>query len=132
MVPNTSDDLPDPETPVNTVSRRLGISTLTSFRLFTRAPWTRIRSWLSAACWREAVMFAILSAIWTVHEEVRAGVAAAHEVVDARLHVADMGAAGEHGRRQPVGDHPAGREPRSAHGSLASRSTSLLPISFQP
>ena len=48
MVPNTSDDLPDPETPVNTVSRRLGISTLTSFRLFTRAPWTRIRSWLSA------------------------------------------------------------------------------------
>ena len=49
MVPNTSDDLPDPETPVNTVSRRLGISTLTSFRLFSRAPWTRIRSWLSAA-----------------------------------------------------------------------------------
>ena len=48
MVPNTSDDLPDPETPVNTVSRRLGISTLTSFRLFSRAPWTRIRSWLSA------------------------------------------------------------------------------------
>jgi hypothetical protein len=27
MVPNTSDDLPDPETPVNTVSRRFGIST---------------------------------------------------------------------------------------------------------
>src|SRR4051812_31632354 len=50
MVPNTSDDLPDPETPVNTVSRRLGISTLTSFRLFTRAPWTRIRSWRSAGC----------------------------------------------------------------------------------
>src|SRR5262245_48090157 len=49
MVPNTSDDLPEPETPVNTVSRRLGISTLTSFRLFTRAPWTRIRSWLSAS-----------------------------------------------------------------------------------
>src|SRR3712207_7861727 len=50
MVPNTSDDLPDPETPVNTVSRRLGISTLTSLRLFSRAPCTRIRSWLSAAC----------------------------------------------------------------------------------
>src|SRR5690349_13191780 len=50
MVPNTRDDLPDPETPVNTVSRRLGISTLTSLRLFSRAPWTRIRSWLSAAC----------------------------------------------------------------------------------
>src|SRR6266545_1970364 len=56
MVPNTSDDLPDPETPVNTVSRRLGISTLTSFRLFTRAPCTRIRSWLSAGCWLEEPM----------------------------------------------------------------------------
>src|SRR5437868_10695917 len=61
MVPNTSDDLPDPETPVNTVSRRLGISTLTSFRLFSRAPWTRIRSWLSAGCWLEEAMFAIMS-----------------------------------------------------------------------
>src|SRR5215510_1535918 len=50
MVPNTSDDLPEPETPVNTVSRRLGISTLTSFRLFSRAPRTRIRSWRSAGC----------------------------------------------------------------------------------
>src|SRR5262245_32411912 len=61
MVPNTSDDLPDPETPVNTVSRRLGISTLTSFRLFTRAPWTRIKSWLSAGWWLEEVMVGILS-----------------------------------------------------------------------
>jgi hypothetical protein len=43
MVPNTSDDLPEPETPVNTVSRRLGMSTFTSFRLFSRAPRTRIR-----------------------------------------------------------------------------------------
>src|SRR3954454_4077263 len=50
MVPNTSDDLPDPDTPVNTVSRRFGISRLTSFRLFSRAPWTRIRSWVSATC----------------------------------------------------------------------------------
>src|SRR5215208_6681345 len=50
MVPNTRELLPEPETPVNTVSRRFGISTLTSFRLFTRAPCTRIRSWLSAAC----------------------------------------------------------------------------------
>ena len=61
MVPNTSDDLPDPETPVKTVNRRFGISTLTSFRLFSRAPWTRIRSWLSAGCWLEEAMFAILS-----------------------------------------------------------------------
>src|SRR3954452_16677978 len=50
MVPKTSELLPDPETPVNTVSRRFGISTLTFLRLFTRAPCTRIRSWLSAAC----------------------------------------------------------------------------------
>src|SRR5262245_9973921 len=50
MVSNTSELLPEPETPVNTVSRRFGISMLTSLRLFTRAPCTRIRSWLSAAC----------------------------------------------------------------------------------
>ena len=50
MVPNTSELLPDPEMPVNTVSRRFGISTLMSLRLFTRAPTTRIRSWVSAAC----------------------------------------------------------------------------------
>src|SRR5688500_14859789 len=48
MVLNTSDDLPDPDTPVKTVSRRFGSSMLTSLRLFSRAPWTRIRSWLSA------------------------------------------------------------------------------------
>src|SRR5215210_8988769 len=50
MVPNTSELLPDPETPVNTVSRRFGSSTLTSLRLFSRAPCTRIRSWRSATC----------------------------------------------------------------------------------
>src|SRR5436190_18619931 len=50
MVPNTSELLPEPETPVNTVSRRFGSSTLMSLRLFTRAPCTRIRSWRSAAC----------------------------------------------------------------------------------
>src|SRR4051794_26928809 len=50
MVPNTRELLPEPETPVNTVNRRFGISTLTSLRLFTRAPCTRITSWL----WRPA------------------------------------------------------------------------------
>src|SRR3712207_4917793 len=50
IVSKTSELLPEPETPVNTVSRRFGISTLTSLRLFTRAPSTRIRSWLSAGC----------------------------------------------------------------------------------
>src|ERR1700722_16522111 len=42
IVPNTSELLPEPETPVNTVSARFGISTLTSLRLLTRAPTTRI------------------------------------------------------------------------------------------
>jgi len=41
----TRELFPDPDTPVNTVNRRLGISTLTSLRLFSRAPETRIRSW---------------------------------------------------------------------------------------
>ena len=44
IVANTSELLPEPETPVNTVSRRFGSSTLTSLRLFSRAPRTRIRS----------------------------------------------------------------------------------------
>src|ERR1035437_7850275 len=48
MVAKTSELLPEPETPVNTVSRRFGISMLMSLRLFTRAPCTRIRSWRSA------------------------------------------------------------------------------------
>ncbi len=48
IVPNTRELLPEPDTPVTTVSRRFGSSTLMSFRLFSRAPCTRIRSWLSA------------------------------------------------------------------------------------
>src|SRR5436305_4435087 len=50
IVPKTSELLPEPETPVNTVSRRFGISMLMSLRLFTRAPCTRITPWLSATC----------------------------------------------------------------------------------
>src|SRR5690349_24292641 len=49
IVSKTSELLPEPETPVNAVSRRFGISTLTSLRLFSRAPCTRIRSWRSGA-----------------------------------------------------------------------------------
>jgi hypothetical protein len=44
MVPKTSEDFPDPETPVKTVSRRLGMSTETAARLFSRAPRTSIMS----------------------------------------------------------------------------------------
>src|SRR3954453_12380082 len=61
IVPNTSELLPEPETPVNTVSRRLGISTLTSLRLFSRAPRTRIMSWPSAGCRAGERMSGILS-----------------------------------------------------------------------
>src|SRR3954451_4589189 len=53
IVPNTSELLPDPDTPVNAVSRRFGSSTLTSLRLLTRAPWTRMTSWPSAVCWAD-------------------------------------------------------------------------------
>src|SRR5690242_13948241 len=63
MVLNTRELLPEPETPVNTVRRRFGISMLTSLRLFSRAPCTRIRSWLSAACGAgdcESVLLAVV------------------------------------------------------------------------
>ena len=42
IVSNTSELLPEPETPVNTVRRRFGMSRLTSRRLFSRAPRTSI------------------------------------------------------------------------------------------
>src|ERR1044072_8683928 len=61
IVPNTSELLPEPETPVNTVSRRFGISMLTSLRLFTRAPCTRMRSWLSATCSGDCVSMRSIS-----------------------------------------------------------------------
>ena len=38
MVSNTNELFPEPETPVNTMSRRFGSSRLTSLRLFSRAP----------------------------------------------------------------------------------------------
>ena len=44
IVPNTSEDLPDPETPVKTVRARLGMSSETSRRLFSRAPRTSMWS----------------------------------------------------------------------------------------
>src|SRR4051812_31127625 len=37
------------------------MSTLTAFRLFSRAPWTRIRSWVSAGCRLAEVMLMIMS-----------------------------------------------------------------------
>src|SRR5205823_7333602 len=72
MVPNTSELLPEPETPVNTVSRRFGSSTLTSLRLFTRAPCTRIKSWVSATCSAgDCVSVLVLVAMLIVSPKVR-------------------------------------------------------------
>src|SRR5687768_10768136 len=79
MVPNTSELLPEPETPVNTVSRRFGISTLTSLRLLTRAPTTRITSWRSGASASRVpgvfVALAIRSALLLDSDHVPGGVA---------------------------------------------------------
>src|SRR5918995_3644811 len=69
IVPNTSELLPEPEMPVNTVRRRLGSSTLMSLRLFSRAPWTRIRSWLSAA-WSADDVVRVPDALLTVAPSV--------------------------------------------------------------
>src|SRR6266700_7958719 len=77
IVPNTKELLPEPETPVNTVSRRFGISMLMSLRLFTRAPCTRIRSWLSASCSAGAgvsVLVAMHSPVLKQPEDVAVGV----------------------------------------------------------
>ncbi|MNT95951.1 hypothetical protein D3C72_2379340 [compost metagenome] len=38
IVPKTREDLPEPETPVKTLILRLGISSETFLRLFSRAP----------------------------------------------------------------------------------------------
>jgi len=42
-VPKASDDLPDPEIPVNTTNEFLGTSTFTFLRLWSRAPRTRTK-----------------------------------------------------------------------------------------
>src|SRR5687767_7092290 len=46
MVSNTSDDFPDPDTPVNTVTFCLGMFSEISLRLFSRAPRTSM-NWRS-------------------------------------------------------------------------------------
>src|SRR3954466_11878659 len=48
IVPNAREDLPDPDTPVNTASALRGMATSMSRRLFSRAPRTRTQ-W-SGAC----------------------------------------------------------------------------------
>lgn len=56
MVSNTSDDLPEPDTPANTVKRRFGMETEISRRLFSFAPVTTIASWASASMLGVAVI----------------------------------------------------------------------------
>ncbi len=63
IVPNTSELLPEPDTPVNTVSRRFGSSTLTSLRLFSRAPRTRMTSWLSARSCPPSAVVALVAVV---------------------------------------------------------------------
>src|SRR5919205_83782 len=79
IVSNTSELLPEPDTPVNTVSRRLGISTLTSLRLFTRAPTTRMTSWLSARRAAGACVSVLVATSPSAHlldaDEVAGGIA---------------------------------------------------------
>src|SRR3954454_10484719 len=121
-VPKTSELLPEPEMPVNTVSRRFGISTLTSLRLLTRAPWTRISSWLSAAAAagaRLGVVVAISAALVDADEVPRGvadrAVADPVELVRGLLH--DLGPAGLHpleGAVEVGGGH--GEDPVGALG----------------
>src|SRR4051794_5160490 len=64
IVSKTSELFPEPETPVNTVSRRFGISIEMSLRLFSRAPCTRITPCLSATCCAVArELFALVALI---------------------------------------------------------------------
>src|SRR5690606_9229362 len=102
MVPNTSDDLPEPETPVNTVSRRFGSSTLTSFRLLTRAPWTRMRSCWSAGCRAADVSFGVIG-IDGGDERTCAAQASSARVVNPVAPGAERDVAG---RRCPAGRTP--------------------------
>src|SRR3984893_3949178 len=62
MVSKASEDLPEPDSPVNTASLSRGISTSMFFRLFSRAPLMIIAPWLEALCWRFALITSSISA----------------------------------------------------------------------
>ena len=65
MVSSTSELLPEPDTPVNTVIWCLGISSDTSFRLFSRAPRMMILSYfIGVNAWMSAKLATILF-MWT-------------------------------------------------------------------
>src|SRR6516225_9019463 len=62
MVSKASEDLPEPESPVNTTSLSRGISTSMFFRLCSRAPRMVMARWLCEACWRRAFRTSSISA----------------------------------------------------------------------
>ena len=108
IVPNTSELLPEPETPVNTVSRRFAISTLTSLRLFTRAPCTRIRSWLSASADARAFVAVVLALLIVSPSVGRAAVGVAEALgYRYRVHMGEAVRAGRCRRSRADGSTDA-------------------------
>src|SRR6185437_9651443 len=64
MVSNASEDLPEPDRPVNTTKRSRGISRSTFFRLCSRAPrMVMARLAEPALFWRLALMISSISAV---------------------------------------------------------------------
>src|SRR5664279_5358578 len=61
MVSKASEDLPEPDSPVNTTSLSRGISTSTFLRLCSRAPRIVIAR-VAALCWRFALITSSISA----------------------------------------------------------------------
>src|SRR6186997_299818 len=116
IVLKTSELLPEPETPVNTVSRRLGISMLTFLRLFTRAPCTRIRSWLSATS-SVGDCVSVLASMLIVSPSVRRDLLRADQGFEGVRYAVQverpgMGRAVGGMRRRPPGPPPGGRDRR--------------------
>src|ERR1700729_884820 len=80
MVSNASEDLPEPDRPVNTTSLSRGISRSTFFRLCSRAPrMVMARVPEPAFCWRLALMISSMSAVpdaqacWGRHRKETSG-----------------------------------------------------------
>src|SRR5215470_4018155 len=61
MVSKASEDLPEPERPVNTTSLSRGISTSMFLRLCSRAPRMVMARELVAVCWRRAFKISSIS-----------------------------------------------------------------------
>src|SRR6202012_4690255 len=64
MVSKASEDLPEPDSPVNTTSLSRGISTSMFLRSCSRAPRMVIARWLEADCWRRAFRISSITFLW--------------------------------------------------------------------